>query len=132
MELIMRKQIGGFMLFVREQGVVGLAVGLVLGTAIKSVVDSMVANILNPVIGLVTGGVNLNDKYVCLARTAGQCSNKLAYGSFISTLISFIAIAAVVYFGVKGLKLDKLDIAKDIDKGVKKGTAGAAGKVGKK
>lgn len=132
MDKILAKQLGGFMHFVREQGVVGLAVGLVLGTAIKSVVDSLVANILNPVIGLVTGGVNLNDKYLCLAKNAGECANKLAYGSFLSTVISFVTIAAVVYFGVKALHLDKLDISKDIDKGVKKGTIGAGAKVGKK
>ncbi len=132
MDKILAKQLGGFMHFVREQGVVGLAVGLVLGTAIKSVVDSLVANILNPVIGLVTGGVNLNDKYLCLAKDAGQCANKLAYGPFISTLKGFVTIAALVYFGVKALHLDKLDISKDIDKGVKKGTIGAGAKVGKK
>ena len=129
---MVEKQLKGFMLFVRQQGVVGLAVGLVLGTAIKSVVDSLVANILNPLIGLLTGGVNLNDKAVCLAKNGAECSNRLAYGSFISTLISFLTIAAVVYFGVKGLKLDKLDISKDVEKGVSKGTAGAGSGAGSK
>jgi large conductance mechanosensitive channel protein len=103
---VVEKQLKGFMLFVRQQGVVGLAVGLVLGTAIKSVVDSLVASILNPLIGLLTGGVNLNDKFFCLSKSGTECVNKLAYGSFISTVISFLTIAAVVYFGVKGLKLD--------------------------
>lgn len=133
MEKVFSKQLSDFMLFVRQQGVVGLAVGLVMGSAIKGVVDSMVTNILNPIIGLLTGGVNLNDKYVCLAHdTAGACANRMAYGSFISTLISFVAILAVVYFGVRALKLDKLDISKDMEKGVKKGAAGAAAKAGKK
>jgi large conductance mechanosensitive channel len=128
---VVEKQLKGFMLFVRQQGVVGLAVGLVLGTAIKSVVDSLVASILNPLIGLLTGGVNLNDKFFCLSKSGTECVNKLAYGSFISTVISFLTIAAVVYFGVKGLKLDKLDISKDMEKGVKKGTAGAGASSGK-
>ena len=132
MDKILSKRVSDFMLFVRQQGVVGLAVGLVMGSAIKSVVDSLVNNILNPVIGLLTGGVNLNEKYVCLAKNAGECTNKMAYGSFISTLISFTAILAVVYFGVRSLKLDKLDISKDVEKGVKRGAAGAAAKAGKK
>ena len=46
----------GFIDFIREQGVVGLAVGLVLGVASKSVIDSLVNNIFNPVIGVLTGG----------------------------------------------------------------------------
>ena len=52
------KFLRGFVKFVREQGVVGLAVGLILGVAAKSVIDSFVQNIVNPVVGLLTGGVS--------------------------------------------------------------------------
>jgi large-conductance mechanosensitive channel len=31
------------------------------------------------------------------------------YGHFLSVLLDFIVIAGVVYFGIKGLKLDNLD-----------------------
>ncbi len=96
----------GFVDFVREQGVVGLAVGLILGVASKSVIDSLVANVFNPVIGLVTGGGSLASKAVCLNDT---CSSKMGYGQFISDLISFFMVAAIVYLVVKKLKLDKLD-----------------------
>lgn len=103
------KWLEGFVNFVREQGVVGLAVGLVLGVAAKSVIDSLVANIFNPIIGLIGNGGNLDSKYVCMKSVGAQCQNKLAYGAFISDILSFIIIAAVVYFVIKGLKLDKLD-----------------------
>lgn len=96
----------GFVDFIREQGVVGLAVGLVLGIASKGVVDSLVANIFNPLIGVITGGGSLTAKAVCLNDS---CSSKLGYGQVLSDLISFIIVAALVYFAVKGLKLDKLD-----------------------
>lgn len=96
----------GFVDFVREQGVVGLAVGLILGVASKSLIDSLVANIFNPVVGLITGGGNLANKAVCLNDS---CSSKMGYGQFISDLVSFIIVAAIVYFVVKKLKLDKLD-----------------------
>lgn len=100
----------GFVDFIREQGVVGLAVGLVLGFASKSVVDSIVNNIFNPVVGVLTGGVNLSDKYICIkSDVAGACVSKVGYGKLINDIISFLIIAAVVYFVVKGLKLDKLD-----------------------
>lgn len=100
----------GFVDFVREQGVVGLAVGLTLGIASKGVIDSLVNNILNPVIGMLSGGESLGSKYICLGDA---CANKLGYGQVISDLIGFILIAAVVYFAVKGLKLDRLDKPKD-------------------
>ena len=103
------KWMEGFVNFVREQGVVGLAVGLVLGVAAKSVIDSLVANIFNPIIGLIGNGGNLDSKYVCMKSVGVECQNKLAYGAFISDILSFIIIAAVVYFVIKGLKLDKLD-----------------------
>ena len=103
----------GFVDFVREQGVVGLAVGLVLGVAAKSVVDSLVANIFNPLIGMVGGGGSLDSKYVCLKEVGGACQNKLGYGAVLGDLLSFVIVAAVVYFVVKGLKLDKLDKKKE-------------------
>ena len=100
----------GFVDFVREQGVVGVAVGLILGLASKSLVDSFVASFVNPIVGVVLGGSSLSSKFVCI-QSAGQdvCTSKVAYGLFVNDLISFIIIAFIVYFVVKILKLDKLD-----------------------
>lgn len=102
----------GFTDFVREQGVVGLAVGLILGVAAKSVVDSLVQNIFNPIIGLLYGGGDFSTRYHCMKTIGGECQSKLGYGSFLNAVMSFIIVAAVVYFVVKKLKLDKLDIKK--------------------
>lgn len=107
------KWLQGFVDFVREQGVVGLAVGLILGVAAKSVVDSLVANIFNPLIGVVAGGGSLDSKYVCLKEAAGACQNKLGWGAVVGDLLSFVIVLAIVYFVVKGMKLDKLDKKKD-------------------
>lgn len=113
-EKLAKEKVTGFIEFIREQGVMGLAIGLVLGTAVKSVVDSMVNNIIQPLLGLMTGGVKFDDKYACLKHVVDQgCVNKLTWGSFVGSIISFITIAAVVYFVFKGLKLDKLDKKKD-------------------
>ena len=104
----------GFMDFVREQGVVGLAVGLAIGTAATVLVKSIVDNMINPIIGaLLPGSSDLNSKYVCLEKVGEQCVNRFAWGPVVSNLISFLAIAAVIYFVVKGLKLDKLDKKKE-------------------
>ncbi len=93
--------------FIREQGVVGLAVGFILGGAVSKIVSSLVDNIINPLIGALLGKVALADK----AFSVGAISIK--YGAFISTMVDFIVIAAVVYFGVKALGLDKLDKKKE-------------------
>lgn len=94
----------GFIDFIREQGVVGLAVGFILGGAVSKVVSSLVTDIINPVLGIVLGAAgNLSEAYLEVG------SSKLMWGSFVNTIVDFAVIALVVYFGVKGLKLDKLD-----------------------
>jgi len=93
----------GFMEFVREQGVVGLAVGFILGGAVSKLVSSLVEDIIDPILGVGLGAVNLSEAYFSIG------SAELMWGSFISVLIDFIVIALVVYFGVKKLGLDKID-----------------------
>ena len=93
-----------FMHFVRTQGVVGLAVGLVLGSAVKDVVDSIVNNIVNPIVGL---ALNSADGLKAAYFSIG--SAKIMYGDLVNTLINFVVIAAVVYFGVKKLGLENMD-----------------------
>lgn len=103
----MNSKIQGFVQFIREQGVVGLAVGFILGGAVSKTVSSLVDNIINPIIGLALGRVNLADKVVTIGAST------LKWGLFISTIIDFVIVAAVVYFIVKGLGLDKLDGKKE-------------------
>ncbi len=94
----------GFIKFIREQGVVGLAVGFILGGAVSQVVSSLVSDIVDPLLGLVLGMAAGLDTAVIKLGSA-----EITIGNFIKTLIDFTVIAAVVYFGVKGLGLDKLD-----------------------
>lgn len=98
----------GFLDFIREQGVVGLAVGFILGGAVSKVVSSLVADIINPVLSIALGAAG-DLKNASLE--VGPIS--LMWGSFLTTAIDFIVIALVVYFGVKLLKLDKLDKKKE-------------------
>ncbi len=97
----------GFLNFIREQGVVGLAVGFLLGGAVSRTVTSLVDNVINPLVGLLLGKVNLADRALVL----GDAS--LKYGAFISSIIDFIIVAAVIYFGIKIIGIDKLDKKKE-------------------
>ncbi|MEK7071079.1 MAG: MscL family protein [Patescibacteria group bacterium] len=97
----------GFIDFIREKGVVGLAVGFILGGAIQKLVTSMVTDLINPFLGLILGSAKgLQTAYIPIG------SAKILYGSFISSFIDFIIIALVVYYGVKALRLDKLEKSK--------------------
>ena len=99
----------GFIDFVRTQGVVGLGVGFVVGTSANTLIKSIVTNLINPIVGLLTGGINLSEKTVCIDKVGAVCKNTLSYGQVISDFITFLVILIVVYFIIKGLKLDKLD-----------------------
>lgn len=96
-----------FLNFVREQGVVGLAVGFILGGAVSKTVSALVTDLINPLIGLLVGGLNLEKNYLPIGEA------KLMWGDFVSVFIDFIIISFVVYFGVKWLRLDKLDKKKE-------------------
>lgn len=98
----------GFMEFIREQGVVGLAVGFILGGAVSKVVASLVNDIVNPILGIFLGIVGgLKEAFLQIGPA------KIMWGSFLNTTIDFVVIALVVYLGVKILKLDKLDKKKE-------------------
>lgn len=103
-----RRHATGFMEFIRTQGVVGLAVGLVLGTQIKVLVDQLLASFVNPLLGLfLPGEGDLSQKkfaFDALGETA-----VFAWGQFAYVLMSFLIVAAIIYYLVKGLKLDRLD-----------------------
>lgn len=89
-----------FLTFIREQGVVGLAIGFILGGSVGKVVSSLVQDIIQPLIGLVFGS------------TAGLKSFHLGpvmLGNFLAIFLDFVIVSAVVYFFFKKLKLEALD-----------------------
>jgi large conductance mechanosensitive channel len=103
----MFNHVRGFVNFIREQGVVGLAVGLVLGGAVTTVVKSLIDNIVMPPIGFLLGSANgIKGLSWTLGSSMGQ-PVVLQYGTFINDMINFMVIAAVVYFTVHLLGLDK-------------------------
>jgi large conductance mechanosensitive channel len=93
-----------FIDFIREQGVVGLAVGFILGGAVSKVVSALVTDIINPLLGLALGAAQgLKTASINIG------SAQILYGDLLSVIIDFIVVALVVYYGVKLIGLDKLD-----------------------
>jgi large conductance mechanosensitive channel len=100
---VARNQAIGFLDFIRGYGVVSLAIGIVIGSAVTNLVNALVVSLINPLVGIFLPGSNL------ARATFTIGGSTFAWGAFVSALINFIIIAAVVYFGVKGLGLDKID-----------------------
>lgn len=97
----------GFVNFIREQGVVGLAVGLVLGGAVGTLAKSLIDNIVMPPVGLLLGSA---DGLRGVIWKIGEQDGKdvtIHIGGFINDLINFLVLALVVYVVVHLLGLDK-------------------------
>jgi large conductance mechanosensitive channel len=82
----------GFKKFLMQGNVIDLAVAVVIGAAFNSVVNSFVADLLTPLISAFGG---LPD-FSTLKFTIGD--SNFMYGNFINAVISFLLIAAVIYF----------------------------------
>ena len=99
---------GGFVNFIREQGVVGLAVGLAIGTAAGDTVKKLVTAFVDPLVQLIVGSQQGLQSASFTVEVAGR-KGEFLYGAFVSSLITLIAVAFVVYAIIHFLKLDKLD-----------------------
>ena len=102
----------GFVNFIREQGVVGLAVGLAIGTAAGDTVKKLVTAFIDPLVQLIVGSQQGLQSASFTVEVAGR-KGEFLYGAFVSSLITLIAVAFVVYAIIHFLKLDKLDKKKD-------------------
>jgi large conductance mechanosensitive channel len=86
--------LGDFKKFLLRGNVVDLAVAVVIGTAFAAVVKALVADLLTPIIALIFGKPNFG----ALSFTLN--SSHFLYGDFINNVITFVSIAAAVFFFV--------------------------------
>jgi len=82
----------GFKQFILRGNVIDLAVAVVIGAAFGAVVTAFVTNILNPLIAAIVGKPDFS------AFSATINGGVISYGLFLNALISFLLIAAAVYF----------------------------------
>ncbi len=85
----------GFRSFLLRGNVVDLAVGIVIGAAFTAVVTGFVSAFLTPLIGIAAGAVGDFSKE---AFTVAGVT--FPYGAFLQAAISFVLVAAVIYFAV--------------------------------
>jgi large conductance mechanosensitive channel len=82
----------GFKDFISRGNVVDLAVAVVMGAAFGAVVTALVADFITPVIAAIGGQPDFSR----LSFTVN--GSRFAYGHFVNAVISFLIVAAAVYF----------------------------------
>ena len=112
----MKKLFKEFGDFIKRGNVIDLAVAVVIGGAFSSIVTSLVNDIIMPVIGMITGGIDVSS----LSATVGSAT--LQYGAFLQAVINFLIIAFVIFMVIKAMntasekvsKLKKKDAKEEI------------------
>src|SRR5258708_27605991 len=84
--------LSGFKQFLLRGNVVDLAVAVIIGVAFGGVVTAFVKDLLTPLIAALGG----QPDFAALTFTINN--SKFLYGEFINAVVSFIIVAAVIYF----------------------------------
>jgi large conductance mechanosensitive channel len=106
----------GFRDFVMRGNVIDLAVAVIIGAAFTKIVNSLVEDIIMPPIGLLLGNVDFSNlfavlkegsktaaPYATLAEAKAAGAVTLNYGLFLTTVVSFLIVAFVVYLLVRSV-----------------------------
>jgi large conductance mechanosensitive channel len=87
--------------FIARGNVMDLAVGIIIGAAFTAIVNSLVQDLINPFIGLLTGGVDFSSHVLRFGE--GEHAATFRWGAFVTAVINFLIIAWVVFLLVKAL-----------------------------
>ena len=72
-----------------------MAIGVIIGGAFGKIVTSLVNDIITPLIGVIIGGLDFSNLSWQIK------DSKIAYGSFIQTIIDFLIIAICIFTTVR-------------------------------
>lgn len=94
--------------FAMKGNVIDLAVAVVIGAAFGKIVSSLVENIIMPLVGMLTGGIDLTN-----AWKFGSGEAQIALGVFVQSIIDFIIIAFAIFLALR--LLTKLNRKKEAE-----------------
>jgi large conductance mechanosensitive channel len=112
--------------FAMKGNLVDIAVAFVMGASFGKIVSSFVDGIIMPLVGMLTGGVDFNDKVLILKQAVPEVKGpdnvvitkavaevSLKYGTFITNLFDFIIVAFSVFLVIKAInRMKKAEVAK--------------------
>jgi large conductance mechanosensitive channel len=98
-----------FKSFAVRGNVLDLAVGVIIGTAFGKVVDSLVTDVLMPPLSILTGDIDLSNRFINLSRGHYQTLKEakdhhapvITYGVFLNTIVSFLIVAFAIFLLVR-------------------------------
>ena len=101
-----------FKAFVNRGNVLDLAVGVIIGAAFGKIVTAFTDDFVNPILGMVTGGIDFANMYVPIGAVPEGTASTLAamkaanvpvfaYGHFITEIINFLILAFVIFMIVR-------------------------------
>ncbi len=106
--------------FAMKGNLVDIAVAFVMGAAFGKVITSFVDGIVMPLVGMLTGGIDFNDKRIILKDaieavkdgagkivTPAIAEVSVKYGIFITNVLDFVIVAFVVFMVIKGINKNK-------------------------
>jgi large-conductance mechanosensitive channel len=105
-DVVTPRAVDGFIDFLREKAVVGLAIGVVIGSQLKVITDTLNSGFINQLFILLFSDALSEQKWN--VQWHGRHA-ELQWGAVVYQIISFLFILATFYAIIKIFKLDKLD-----------------------
>ena len=102
----MKKFFHEFKEFAMRGNVLDMAIGVVIGAAFGKITTSLVNDIIMPLIGLITGGIDLTQWNIILNKTAvaaGADPVTLGIGNLLAVILDFIIVAFAMFLLVKAM-----------------------------
>jgi large conductance mechanosensitive channel len=105
-----------FKKFALRGNLVDIAVAFVMGGAFGKVVSTFTDKMVAPIIGILTGGQNFNDKKIVLKKASEEVKDPsgnivihsssevdLEWGAFVTSVIDFMIVALVMFVIIKAI-----------------------------
>ncbi len=101
-----------FKAFINKGNVLDLAVGVIIGAAFGKIVTALTDDFINPILSILTGGIDFSNMYTAIGAVPAGTPETLAgmkaagvpvfaYGHFITEIINFVILAWVIFMIVK-------------------------------
>lgn len=88
-----------FKAFALKGNVLDLAIAVVIGAAFGKIVTSLVADIITPIVGLITGGIDLKDRALSVMVMHNELI--IPYGQFLQAVVDFFIISFSIFMVIK-------------------------------
>jgi large conductance mechanosensitive channel len=104
--------VDGFVSFLKEYAVVGLAIGFVIGLQAQTLVKQLVESFIEPLFKLFFG--QALTQHVLTLHFRGNLTS-ITWGAFAYSLLNFLFVLGAIYLIVKLFKLDKLKKVEEVE-----------------